>query len=38
VQDSGMRRKTKANKNAVVWMITAAGREHLHPQIGLQFA
>jgi len=38
VQDSGMRRKTKANKNAVVWMITTAGREHLHPQIGLQFA
>ena len=38
VHDSGMRRKTKANKNAVVWMITSAGREHLHPQIGLQFA
>ena len=38
VQDSGMRRKTKANKNAVVWMITTAGREHLHPQLGLQLA
>jgi hypothetical protein len=38
VQDSGMRRKTKANKNAVVWMITTAGREHLHPQLWLQLA
>lgn len=36
LQDSGMRRKTKSNKNAVVWMITTAGREHLHPQLGLQ--
>jgi len=38
VHDSGMRRKTKANKNAVVWMITSAGRQHLHPQLGLQLA
>lgn len=38
VQDSGMRRKTRANRNAVVWTITTAGREHLHPQLGLQLA